>query len=225
MKGYSKVLWGVLFVIFGIIVGLNVLGLADIEIFFDGWWTLFIIVPSIIGIFSDDDKKGALFGLIIGIVLLLVSRDVISFGLIMKLLFPFILVMIGLSIIWDAAFDDKKKNKVNYEQTGETESYAAVFGEDSQKITKEFKGASLDAVFGEIKIDLRDAKVVDGAVLKVSAIFGGAEVLVPDDVILETKETKIFGGVDKSRSLKSKEKKAKTLYVDVFVLFGGVDIR
>lgn len=57
MKNFSKVLWGVFFVIIGIIIGVNALGIADINIFFKGWWTLFIIIPCLIGLF-DSNMEG-----------------------------------------------------------------------------------------------------------------------------------------------------------------------
>ena len=44
----SKKLWGIVFVLFGIVLGLNALGITNINIFFAGWWTMFIIVPSLI---------------------------------------------------------------------------------------------------------------------------------------------------------------------------------
>ena len=49
MKKIEEILWGVFFIAIGIIIGLNALGITDINIFFDGWWTLFIIVPCFIG--------------------------------------------------------------------------------------------------------------------------------------------------------------------------------
>ena len=71
MKKISNLLWGLIFILVGVVFGLNALGISDINIFFNGWWTLFIIVPCFIGLFNDDDKSGNLIGLIIGICLLL----------------------------------------------------------------------------------------------------------------------------------------------------------
>lgn len=39
---------GIVLIILGPIVGGNTLGITNINIFFDGWWTLFIIVPCFI---------------------------------------------------------------------------------------------------------------------------------------------------------------------------------
>lgn len=224
MKSYTKMLWGVLFILLGFIVAVNALGIADIEIFFDGWWTLFIIVPSIIGLFSDEDKRGSVFGLALGLLLLLLARGVISWGFIMKLIFPIILILIGISLVCDEFKAPQVKEKIKNAKFSEGENYTAIFGDSRYKVSKDFKGASVDAVFGEVKLDLRDAKIVDGAVLKISSIFGSTSVLLPDGVSLKMKETKIFGGVEKGEVEETSGKKT-TLYVDAFALFGGVDIK
>ena len=99
MKKISTVLVGIIFVIAGVIIGLNSFGITDINIFFDGWWTLFIIIPAINGFITDEEKMGSIIWLIIGIVLLLGCQNLISFDIIWKLTLPVILVFIGLSII------------------------------------------------------------------------------------------------------------------------------
>ena len=45
MKKFRNILWGLVLIILGLIFGGNALGITDINLFFDGWWTLFIIVP------------------------------------------------------------------------------------------------------------------------------------------------------------------------------------
>ena len=72
----SNILWGLVLILIGIIFGLNALDIADINIFFDGWWTLFIIVPCFIDLFKDRDKSGNIIGLIIGICLLLGCQNI-----------------------------------------------------------------------------------------------------------------------------------------------------
>ena len=49
------------------VLGINALSIAYIDIFFDGWWTLFIIIPCFIGLFNDRDRTGNLIGLVVGV--------------------------------------------------------------------------------------------------------------------------------------------------------------
>ena len=54
MKSYTKYIIGFLLIFVGLILGLNAFGITNINIFFDGWWTLFIIIPSLIGLINDS---------------------------------------------------------------------------------------------------------------------------------------------------------------------------
>ena len=109
MKKFGNVLWGIVLIIIGLIIGGNALGITNINIFFDGWWTLFIIVPCFIGLFTENEKTGNLIGLLMGGALLLGCQNILDFDLIWKLAFPTVLVIIGLSII----FKDALGGKVN----------------------------------------------------------------------------------------------------------------
>lgn len=225
MNNISKSLWGVLLIIIGLILGLNVLNITNINLFFDGWWTLFIIIPSFIGLFNKKENKTSnLIGLGIGVALLLAAQDFIQFEIIFKLIVPFVLIMIGLSFL----FSDKTKkqivDKLNNVNKNNLENIVATFSE--QKINKDeenFKGANLDAIFGGITLDLRNTKLEKEIIIKASSIFGGIDILLPSDVNVQVKATLIFGGV--SNKIKNHKENNKTIYIDAFCLFGGIDIK
>ncbi|MBR2315613.1 MAG: hypothetical protein IKA56_03120, partial [Clostridia bacterium] len=79
MKKFSNILWGLLFIALGVIIGLNSFGVTDINLFFDGWWTLLIIIPCTIELFRSRDKTGNLIGIAVGIALLLACQDILTF--------------------------------------------------------------------------------------------------------------------------------------------------
>ena len=221
----SKKLWGIVFVLFGIILGLNALGITNINIFFDGWWTMFIIVPSLIGLFDEKENRTSnLIGLSIGIILLLSCLDIISFDIIFKLIIPFIFVMIGLNFIFSDSLKKSVKEKFKRFNNNNLEYIVAFFSE--QKINKEnekFKGCNLDVVFGEIDIDLRNAKVEEEVIIKASSIFGNIDIKLDDDVNVILKSIPIFGSV--TNRIRNNKDNKKTIYIDGFCLFGGINIR
>ena len=225
MNNLSKSIWGVLLIILGLVLGLNALDITDINLFFDGWWTFFIIIPSFINLFNEkDDKTGNLIGLSIGIGLLLASQNIIRFDLIFKLIVPFILIMIGLSFLFSNNIKKKITEKVKNTNNDDLENIVSIFSEQKiEKGTEQFKGANLDVVFGGITLDLRNAKLDKETIIKASSIFGGIDILLSDDVNVELKVTPIFGGV--SNKLRNNKDNKKTIYIDVFCLFGGVDIK
>ena len=63
MKKVNRILWGIALVAVGIILALNAFGITDLNLFFDGWWTLFIIVPCTVSLITSYDKSGSLIGI------------------------------------------------------------------------------------------------------------------------------------------------------------------
>ncbi len=226
MNNIKNILWGIILVIIGVIIGLNTIGITDIDIFFDGWWTLVIIVPCFIGLFTNKDKTGNIIGLLVGVILLLGMQNIIDFNLIWKLLLPSIIVIIGLSLIFKNTFNSKINNeikKLNNKNTKDNEYCATFSGQRIDFPNEEFKGATLNSVFGSISCDLREAKIKEDVVINASSVFGGIDIIVPDDVNIKIKSNSIFGGVNNKK--KNNEDKKYTIYVNASCLFGGVDIK
>ena len=175
MKKIGNVLWGIVLIIIGLIIGGNSLGITDINIFFEGWWTLFIIIPCFIGLFKDNEKTGDIIGLLIGIALLLGCQNILDFDLIWKLAFPTILIIIGVSIIFKDTLGGEvssKIKKLNEKRNGEN-SYCSTFaGQNVNFNGEKFTGADLTAVFGGVKCDLRNAIIEEDVVINASATFG-----------------------------------------------------
>lgn len=228
MKKTSKIMWGIVLIAIGIIFGGKALGLYDIDIFFKGWWTLFIIVPCFIGLINDKDKTGSAIGLLIGVALLLASRGVFDFSYIWKLIFPVIIVAIGLSMIFKEVFNKDTNDNIKKlnEKINSKDGYTATFsGQDLNLAGEEFKGTTLNAIFGGIKLDLRKAVINEDIVINASSIFGGIDVLVPDGYKVKIKSNSIFGGVSNSKKNDTVEENARTIYVNATCVFGGVEIK
>ena len=211
-------MWGIILIGLGLIFGANVLGLAKINIFFEGWWTLFIIIPSVISLLEGNDIKTSLVCLIVGILLLLSARGIIDFAIIGRLIFPILLIVFGLMLIF-------KRNKTNefskVEMDKDSDEIAATFGEQNVKVDEEFKGKYLSAVFGKVKLDLTDAKIKKDTKIKAEAIFGSIEIIVPAGYVVKTKNTAIFGSVANNCS---NSEGNKTLFIEATSVFGGIVI-
>lgn len=225
MKNLRNILLGVLLVGLGIIFALNSLGMTDIDVFFDGWWTLFIIIPSISGFISDRNKTGAIIGLVIGIALLLSAQGIVDFSTMLKLVFPVILILIGVSIIFKGTFKRVKKQEDLPPSVKPVKEYAATFSGQNIKFDGEvFGGAELTAAFGGIECDLRGAVIAEDVVINATATFGGIDIFVPDGVNVKIKSSALFGGVSDKKKRTNIEG-AKTLYINADAIFGGVDIK
>ena len=227
MKKVSSILWGIVLVAAGVILALNAFGVTSINIFFDGWWTLIIIVPCVISLFTSNDKGGSLIGICVGVFLLLCCQDILSFDMFWKLLIPAAIVIIGISMIIKSVCGNKgtevyKKLKSN---GTEIKNATATFSGTNVNFDGEvFDGAELNAVFGGVKCDLRGAVIEKDCVINASAIFGGIDIFVPDNLNVKINSTSIFGGVsDKKHN--NNQANTPTLYINATCMFGGVDVK
>ncbi len=225
MKKINNIIWGVILVAAGVIFALDALNIVTVNIFFDGWWTLFIIVPCVVGLFKEREKTGNLIGIAIGVVLLLCCQDVLDFSVMWKLLVPAIIIIVGLKLLISGVFGNKANEMIVKMKTNGKKPRvccATFSGCDVNYNGEVFEGAELTAVFGGVKCDLRNAIIEKDCAIQVSAIFGGIDILVPAHVNVKVNSTAIFGGISNKTAV---QKDAPTIYVGGTCMFGGVDIK
>lgn len=225
MKKISNVLWGIVLIAAGALFALNALEITNIDVFFDGWWTLFIIVPCAVGLFTEREKMGNIIGIAVGVVLLLCCQDVLSFSVMWKLAVPAIIVIIGLKMVLSGLLGNKANEIFNNikQDGGDVKTGCATFsGCDVNYDGEVFEGAELTAVFGGVKCDLRNAIIQKDCAIKISAVFGGIDILVPANINVKVNSNSIFGGVSNKTAV---YKDAPTIYVSGTCMFGGVDVK
>lgn len=227
MQKFRNIIWGLILIIVGLVIGGNALGITNIDLFFDGWWTLFIIIPCFTGLFKENEKTGNIIGLLIGIALLLACQNIIDFDVIAKLWFPAILVCIGASIIFKDTIGGKineQIKKLNENKTNQNEYCSTFSGQDIKFDGEKFTGADLTTVFGGIECDLRKSIIESDVVINTSSIFGGIDIFVPENVKVKVKSSSIFGGVS-NKQKHSEKAEVHTIYINATCLFGGVEIK
>lgn len=225
MKDIKKLIWGVILLAVGVIIALNAFGVTDINLWFPGWWTLFIIVPSVVGIFTERDKWGGFIGLLIGVVLLAWQLFELDFSFVWKLLLPAIIIVIAVKLIV-AGFRNKKDDNVvvNINIDGEISAGTAIFGgKDMNFDGQVFDGAELTAIFGGVECDLRGAIIEHDCTIRATSIFGGIDILMPKGVNVKVNSTNIFGGT--SDECEKNSYAPVTVYVEAVSIFGGVDLK
>ena len=220
----TNYIWGLLLIVLGIIIGLNSLEVISINLFFKGWWTLFIIIPCLLGLFTNENKTGDIIGLIIGILLLLSSWNIIPFNILWKLLIPIILVIIGVSLIYKDTIKNKIERKIIDKNITEDNVYYATFsGQNLNFEDKKLDNMELNAIFGGIKCNYKDSIIDKDIIIKTSSIFGGTTLILPKGYKVKVTSTSIFGGVD--NNYKDSKEDTKIIYINATCLFGGVEIK
>lgn len=208
----KKYLLGVLIILIGIIFLGNNLEIWNIDIFFKGWWTLFIIIPSIKGLLKKE-YISSLLGLSIGIILLLSSNGVIEWDIVGKIFIPIVIILIGLSFIL------KTKPVINDK---EKDIYFGIFSGTEEKITKLNKNLTCISIFGGIDLDLRNAKIEKDIKIECISIFGGIDLKLPNNVNIMSSGIPIFGGFENKNN--SDKNIKHTVSIEYVCIFGGVDV-
>ncbi len=213
----SNLIWGLILIILGVVFGLNALNITNINIFFNGWWTLFLIIPGLVGLLDDNNKKGNLILLLVGILLLLSVRGIIDFSIVGRLIVPIILVLLGLLII----FKKEDKDYIVNDNVDYKDEIAVTFSNQNITIDEEITDKKASAVFGKLTLDLTKAKIKKDTTIKLEAVFGSVTLILPEGLDVKTKMTPIFGGVDNNY----KNSGTKTVNIVADAIFGGVTIK
>lgn len=212
MKSKNSFIWGVVLIVVGLLFIFS--SLFNFNIFFRGWWTLFIIIPSIVGFATTSDKISNGIILLIGILLFISCRGYLDIGSVM-------IASIGLAII-AAGVNLVRKKKPSKKSTS-NKLQAGILGVSETKITDEYKGGNLTAVLGGVVLDLTEAKIKKDVVINVNAIMGDIDIKVKDNVNIVLNTINILGA---SESIVKPKKESKiTIYIEGMCFLGGVEIK
>lgn len=230
----AGIVLGLLFLVIGGGYLAEVLGFIDeFTIFFDGWWTLFIIVPCFCGLFkADGGKVGNLIGIAIGLFLLLMAQDVLSGEKLWALLIAAVCVLIGVNLIFpkrqtsgSREVHEDRFDRGEHKQGGRNESATVEHFTDAEvvedgvyrDVTEE--GRSGKESFAEDCQTYENAADMDKIVC--SAVFSGRDIRVDNSYFNGADLSALFGGID--MNLKNALVK-KNVTIDVRAVFGGIDI-
>lgn len=180
-------------------------------------WPLLIVTIGLYMIIKNTKNiLPGFFVLTVGILLQLSSLNILPFSI--WELWPLFIIFAGFSILFG------RQNKTNSSTDDGFINSNAVFWGDEKRVVGEFKGASINVAFGGSKLDLRDAKISNRVVIDINLMFGGVELIVPDNVRVVNKGVGIFGAFTEE-SKKVQSDNLKTIEITGSALFGGVEIK
>lgn len=221
---YNQQSWiAIAVIIVGAIFLLQSLNVMHLGRFIGEWWPVIFVIAGFTKLQANDKRNGAIL-FIVGLVLLSATLDFINWGSIFKF-WPLIILYVGVSMLL------KSQGKPGLSFSGITDTdddyvqASAIFGGiEKAVISENFKGANIMSLFGGVELDLRKAKAIEtGCTINVTTLFGGTEIMVPEDWNVIITGTPIFGGLeDKS---KGGEKSAVNVTVNSTVAFGALEIK
>ena len=138
---------------------------------------------------------------------------------------PVILILIGISIFLRTRNNSYSQVEGNDEFFNDT----SIFGGTEKTITSNnLKGGRVTSLFGGSSLNLINATLGQKDVmLDYLCIFGGNEIIVPNDWTVINEATVIFGGFtdDRGKISGTKPDSEKILRIKGLVMFGGCEVR
>lgn len=238
----GKVLSGVIVVVVGSVLLANRMG-AEIPRWVISWEMLLITIGFYVGAKHSFRNWSWIVPVLIGSIFL-VDRILPDLEF-RPYLWPIAIIGAGLFIIfnpgsigggrwrrrrarWDGYEDySKQSNREENNSDDYLDSIAIFGGIQKNVVTKDFKGGKVTTFFGGSSINLTQSDINGTAVLELTQIFGGAELVIPANWRLQSEMVSVFGGIEDKRRFQNDQTAdhAKTLVLKGTSIFGGLEIK
>ena len=241
---------GMILVAIGLLFLLDNLHIVHVSAWF-AYWPVILMAVGLVKLVDSRHTGGQIAGGVLMAVGGLFLADNLGY-LRIDQMWPLILIAIGLFLLWNRVHPgyDYGRWWGNWQRTSRTWTQAQdqyqdgtryddsslggnkihevnVFSGTRRVITdQDFRGGKVDCVFGGITLDLRGANIAgDKAVLHISAVYGGAVVLIPAHWDLVIRGGGFFGGYSDQTIHPPRTSDTKRLIAKGGAVFGGVTFK
>lgn len=214
----GRIIVGAIFIGLGFGVLLDQLDVIHFSQIISTWWPLILVIIGIVQLFSRTNSSviSGLIFIAVGIMFLLHTLFEMN---VMKFMFPFIFIVVGLSIIFS------KRAEKRQDISKRRETFALFAETNAVNNANPFTDSSVGAIFGSAKIDLREATFADAsAEIETTAIFGNVTIMVPSHVRVEFTGVPILGSFEDKTRFQAADGEKVTLTCKSFIVFGSVEV-
>ncbi|MEM9326204.1 MAG: DUF5668 domain-containing protein [Bacteroidota bacterium] len=217
MQPSRSVIVGFLIVAIGLFLLADNMGFIPYELYFLRSWQMLLIVIGVFN-FLTGRRSSAIVLFTIGLFFLIQDYGPYDF----RDFWPVILVIIGVALILSRkslGLSSKERNENYFDDVN-------IFGGGEKKfVSHHFEGGKVTNIFGGATIDLRDSIPVENAAIEVHTVFGGCEVIVPEDWIVKIEVFSLFGGFSDERRSAAPTPDSPHVVVQGFTIFGGGELK
>lgn len=202
MNNVKRTIWGIVLICVGVLLVLEKLHLLHFNPLFQGWWALFVIVPSAISLITEKNRLASFWGLTAGVLLLLCARNILEWQDMGYIFLAFFIASIGMAMLfhpWPKKEKVSELTEVNRDGLHFKKLDVAFSHQEVSYDDQLFEGLDIKSSFGLARCDLRQAEIQNNAVINVQCAFGGVEILVPADVTVKVLAHVAFGAIEDKR--------------------------
>ena len=246
-RDITTIVIGTLFLLAGIAIGGTMLGIFDFSINFAGWWTMFLIIPALLTMIQGGINIGNLVLLSVGVILLLDAQNVLPPNFSWRLMLPLVLFIVGFKLLFGN--DHRREGQTGRDRQTESgngtsnggsgatgtqgtrrngsayKTASVLFGgQDIRYGMEDFTGGTYTAMFGSCMVNLKNVTLVGDVVITVTAMFGGIDFILPDNVQVISNVMPILGGTE-CKYVSSNDPLAPKIIFNGTASFGGITIK
>lgn len=243
-----------LIAIAAVVIGINFFGWAPY--WFAGWWTLPIMAAAVVSVISNGLHywNSLMFGT--AVLLLARMQDTITHMTWRQWWAAEValaLILLGIALLVRMVRPRKEKDlppPVQAAGTGEPgdpyayppqeneasnappsgdsnpSRFAMFSSEVCRSDCKQLRGGRFTSIFGSVTVDLTQADFLQPVTIETYTLFGGVDIIVPQNVRVESNGTSIFGGCDtKSIAGRPYDPSHAPITIRYFNVFGGVNVK
>lgn len=218
-----RLIIGLAIMALGVLFTLDNLDVLDAELY-TRFWPLALVAVGLLKLLQGAGGSRLVGGLLAlaGTWLLLRNLGVVPYDL--GDLWPLILVMVGLGLIFGGAWRRGEARRADATSGEVVRNFALLGRVTVANSCQRLRGGDVAAVMGGLELDLRRAATAgEGAVVDAFAFWGGVDVWVPEGWSVTTKVVPFMGGYeDKTRPPRGETD--QHLLIKGFAIMGGIEV-
>jgi len=218
----NSILIGLILIVLGIIFLGHSFDVFRLGHLIHRWWPLILVAIGISKIGRHDRNSGILL-ILLGILFLLSSLNIINWHQIRRF-WPVILIIIGIGMLIKR-FPSQNEDSTDFssQSADDKVEISSFFCNTKRKLTsRQLRTVKLDAVFGSLTLDLRQAGIApEGCTLTTTAIFGMIDIYVPLQCSINFQVSQFLG---RAENWASSTSSGPTITIKGDAIFGNVRI-
>ncbi len=214
-----RVVLGLLLAAFGLVATLENLG-YEVESIGQYWPVLVILIGLLRLVTGSPSRASGLFWLLAGSILLLPA---VSDRVAWQDIWPLLLILGGLALVGRSFLGRRPKIRRG-DSADWVSGVGMLHGFERRLETDSFRGGDLLAFMGACEVDLTRCDLApEGAEIQVLAFWGGIELRVPEDWVVEVRVSAFMGGAEEK--VRQRTTVGPPLVVRGLVMMGGIEVR
>lgn len=219
----AQTLFGGLLLTIGLLLFLQNFGWLDGQVW--QFWPLLLMAVGLLKLLAPGGTFDRLFGLgLLAFGSLRIASRYFALAVSPVDIVAGLLVVFGVVLLWRGLFSGATSDGPPVEVSDTISALAFMGGYATRCNAPVFRGGDVTAFMGGIELDLRGSQMQSQAVVDIFVMWGGVDIRVPADWVVELRGMPILGGFE-DKTQPTPPTSPKRLIVRGAVIMGGIDIK